>query len=55
MRFGWSAKNTVVLTDGTPGNPQKTIVNEAGLYSLVLGSSKPEKKCLTYGSAYINI
>lgn len=37
-------KNTVVLTDGNRGNPQKTIVNEPGLYSLVLGSRKPEAK-----------
>lgn len=31
----------VVLTDGIPGNPNKTIVSEPGLYSLVLGSRKP--------------
>lgn len=37
-------KNTVVLTDGIPGNPNKTIVNEPGLYTLVLGSRKPEAK-----------
>ena len=24
-------KNTVVLTDGIPGNPNKTIVNKSGL------------------------
>ncbi|WEG14116.1 phage antirepressor KilAC domain-containing protein [Pullulanibacillus sp. KACC 23026] len=35
--------NTVVLTDGI-GNPNRTIVNEAGLYSLILGSRKPEAK-----------
>ena len=40
-RLDADEKNTVVLTDGTPGNPQKTIVNEPGLYTLVLGSSKP--------------
>ena len=37
-------KNTVVLTDGIPGNPNKTIVNEPGLYTLVLGSRKPQAK-----------
>lgn len=36
-------KNTVVLTDGI-GNPNKTIVNEPGLYTLILGSRKPEAK-----------
>lgn len=37
-------KNTVVLTDGNRGNPNVTIVNEPGLYTLVLGSRKPEAK-----------
>lgn len=37
-------KNTVSLIDGIPGNPNKTIVNEPGLYTLVLGSRKPEAK-----------
>ena len=37
-------KNTVALTDGIRGNPNKVIVNEPGLYSLVLGSRKPEAK-----------
>ena len=37
-------KNTVALTDGTPGNPNKTIVNEPGLYILVLSSRKPEAR-----------
>lgn len=37
-------KNTVVLSDGTPGNPNRTIVNEAGLYNLILRSDKPEAK-----------
>ncbi len=30
-------KNTVILNEGIPGNPNKTIVSEPGLYSLVLG------------------
>lgn len=37
-------KNTVILNDGIPGNPEKSIVNEYGLYSLVLSSRKPEAK-----------
>ena len=37
-------KDTVTLNDGIPGNPEKTVVNEPGLYSLVLGSRKPEAK-----------
>ena len=36
--------NTVVLTDGIRGNQQKVIVNEPGLYTLVLSSRKPEAK-----------
>ena len=43
-RLDTDEKNTVVLTDGTPGNPQKTVVNEPGLYTLILGSRKPEAK-----------
>lgn len=37
-------KNSVILNDGTPGNPEKSIVNEYGLYNLVLSSRKPEAK-----------
>ena len=37
-------RNTVNLTEGIPGNPNKTIVNEPGLYALVLSSRKPEAK-----------
>ncbi len=37
-------RNTVALTDGTPGNPNMTIVSEPGLYALVLGSRKPEAR-----------
>lgn len=43
-RLDEDEKSTVVLTDGTPGNPNQTIVNEPGLYSLILGSRKPEAK-----------
>ena len=37
-------KNTVVLTDGIRGNPNVTVVNRPGLFSLVLGSRKPEAR-----------
>ena len=43
-RLDSDERNTVALTDGNRGNPNTTIVNEAGLYSLVLGSRKPEAK-----------
>lgn len=43
-RLDEDEKNTVVLTDGNRGNPNVTIINEAGLYTLVLGSRKPEAK-----------
>lgn len=43
-RLDEDEKNTVVLTDGKPGNPNMSIVNEPGLYTLVLGSRKPEAK-----------
>lgn len=38
-------KSTAVLTRGSSGgNPNMTIINEPGLYSLVLGSRKPQAK-----------
>ncbi|MDB5054611.1 MAG: prophage antirepressor [Bacilli bacterium] len=37
-------KSTLILNDGTDGNPNKAIVNEYGMYSLILGSRKPEAK-----------
>ena len=36
-------KNTIILNEGI-GNPEKAIVSEAGLYSLTMGSKKPEAK-----------
>ncbi|KQU12174.1 hypothetical protein ASG46_06435 [Bacillus sp. Leaf49] len=36
-------KNTIILNEGI-GNPNKTIVNEPGLYTLILSSRKPEAK-----------
>lgn len=37
-------KNTVVIPDGIPGNPNKTIISEPGLYKLIMRSRKPEAK-----------
>lgn len=37
-------KDTVVNHDGTSGNPNITIINESGLYSLVMGSKLPGAK-----------
>ncbi len=36
-------KNTVAIYDGI-GNPNKTIINESGLYSLILSSKLPKSK-----------
>lgn len=35
-------KSFIILNDGTPGTPTKTIVSESGLYSLIIASRKPE-------------
>lgn len=35
-------KSSITLNDGTPGTPNKAIVSESGLYSLILTSRKPE-------------
>jgi|GEM_PF-692070 len=37
-------KNTVTIRDGIAGNPNKTIINESGLYSLILSSKLPQAK-----------
>lgn len=37
-------KNTVAKRDGTTGNPNMTVINESGLYSLILGSKLPGAK-----------
>lgn len=37
-------KNTVAIRDGTSGNPNVTVINESGLYSLVLSSKLPGAK-----------
>lgn len=37
-------KNTIAKRDGNRGNPNMTIINESGLYSLVLSSKLPTAK-----------
>lgn len=37
-------KSSVVIRDGTSGNPNQTIINESGLYSLVMSSKLPTAK-----------
>ena len=37
-------KNTVTIRDGIAGNPNVTVINESGLYSLVLSSKLPSAK-----------
>ncbi|MCI8284256.1 MAG: toxin Bro [Firmicutes bacterium] len=37
-------KNTVAFSDGKRGNPNQTIINESGLYSLILSSKLPNAK-----------
>lgn len=37
-------KNTVTIRDGIQGNPNITVINESGLYSLILSSKLPAAK-----------
>lgn len=37
-------RNTVTIRDGIQGNPNKTIINESGLYALILSSKLPTAK-----------
>lgn len=37
-------KSSITLNDGNPGTPNKAIVSESGLYSLILASRKPEAR-----------
>ena len=37
-------KNTVTIRDGISGNPNKTIINESGVYALIFGSKLPKAK-----------
>lgn len=41
-RLDGDEKSSIILNDGTPGNPSKAIVSESGLYVLILASRKPE-------------
>lgn len=43
-RLDEEEKNTVCIMDGNRGNPNTTIINESGLYSVILLSRKPESK-----------
>ena len=43
-RLDEDEKSSITLNDGTPGNPNKAIVSEPGLYALVLASRKPSAK-----------
>lgn len=36
-------RNTIILNEGI-GNPEKSVINESGLYSLILSSRKLEAK-----------
>ncbi len=37
-------RDTVAFRDGTSGNPNLSVINESGVYSLILGSKLPEAK-----------
>ena len=37
-------KDTVAFRDGMPGNPNQVIINESGLYSLIMSSKLPTAK-----------
>ena len=37
-------KDTIILNEGNRGNPNAAIISESGLYSLTLGSRKPQAK-----------
>ena len=37
-------KNTVVIPDGNKGNPNQTVINESGLYTLIFGSKLDSAK-----------
>lgn len=41
-RLDADEKSSITLNDGIPGNPNRAIVSESGLYALVLASRKPE-------------
>lgn len=37
-------RETVAISYGTPGNPNRTVISESGLYSLIFRSQKPEAR-----------
>ena len=37
-------KNSVVIRDGNKGNPNQVVINESGLYSLIISSKLPAAK-----------
>ena len=37
-------KNSVAIRDGIQGNPNKVVINESGLYSLIVASKLPTAK-----------
>lgn len=43
-RLDGDEKSSITLNDGNPGTPNKAIVSESGLYSLILASRKPEAR-----------
>ncbi len=43
-RLDKDEKNTLNLSEGNRGNPNVTVINESGLYSVILRSDKPEAK-----------
>jgi prophage antirepressor-like protein len=43
-RLDEDEKNTISLNYSIPGNPNRTIINESGLYSVILRSDKPDAK-----------
>lgn len=41
-------KNTVAIRDGNKGNPNQVIINESGLYSLIMSSKLPSVKAFKH-------
>lgn len=41
-------KNSVTIRYGIPGNPNRTIINEAGLYQLIFSSTMPNARQFQY-------
>lgn len=52
-RLDADEKSSIILNNGTPGNPNRAIVSESGLYALTLASRKTEarefKRWVTHG------